>query len=189
MSTPPRRPLSVSDAMILVVAVAVGLAQSRSYHATLVIHPDLDYYTIGRLTYNQWAVLAVPALVPFAPALVAVRLGRPWRPLRRTASEPGFTACVVIGLLWVASLVIGPLIAAMPGPPFTSRLAGGGWLLVGSSYAMSASLGPSIAAAWAVQWLGGRWRPRANWCDRAGRALGIFFIANYLVVDWLRLHL
>ena len=35
----------------------------------------------------------------------------------------------------------------------------------------------AVAVAWLTLALSGRWRPRPDWLDRAGRALGIFWLA------------
>ena len=70
----------------------------------------------------------------------------------------------------------GPLAGApILGRPWRGPLDGGYGSLVA----------PSLAA-WLVQALGGRWRPRATWIDRAGRALGVFFIAAKFALDWIR---
>ena len=46
----------------------------------------------------------------------------------------------------------------------------------------------AVAAAWLTLALTGRWRPRPDWLDRAGRALGTFWIAIVPLI-WLEAFL
>jgi hypothetical protein len=39
----------------------------------------------------------------------------------------------------------------------------------------------AVAAAWLALWIGGWWHPAPTWNDRAGRALGLYWIAVGLI--------
>jgi hypothetical protein len=183
------RSFTLLDALVLVMSLAVGMAQARVYYATRSVGPaEMDYFTIGRLTYVAWAGILIPLLFPIGPALVVLRLRRTWRPSRRLTREPGLVAAIVTGVLGAVVFAVKLLIGILPGPPHTSPLFSLGILNAGTS-SLSVSLGPAVFAVWTIQYLSGRWRPQATWIDRAGRALGIFWMTLYLAMDWLRHHL
>lgn len=108
MSPQPERPFTISDAMILVAAAAVGLILVRSYLPGFVRHIS----TLGRQIADPWGLwvaygwLQGPVacfVIPFMAGLVAMRLLPPRPPRRRLLSQPGFVACVAA----LASLMPG----------------------------------------------------------------------------------
>jgi hypothetical protein len=42
-------------------------------------------------------------------------------------------------------------------------------------------MGITVSAVWIVLWLIGAWRPEPSWIDRAGRVVGIYWVANSLL--------
>jgi hypothetical protein len=46
--------------------------------------------------------------------------------------------------------------------------------------------GEVVAIAWLILWLSGSWRPEATWIDRAGQALGIYWIISGMFFDYLQ---
>jgi hypothetical protein len=51
-----------------------------------------------------------------------------------------------------------------------------------------ATIGVSIAASWFLLLITGRWRSERSWIDRAGRALGWYWIAILPLSDWWDFH-
>jgi hypothetical protein len=45
-------------------------------------------------------------------------------------------------------------------------------------------VGGAIASVWIVMWLSGTWRADPSWIDRAGRALGIYWIMISALFGW-----
>jgi hypothetical protein len=43
-------------------------------------------------------------------------------------------------------------------------------------------MGVAVSAVWIVLWLTGAWHAESSWIDRAGRILGIYWVANSLVI-------
>lgn len=105
--------------------------------------------------------------------------------MHRLTREPGLVAAIVTAVLGTAFFAGKFIIGTVPGPPHTSPLFSFG-ILNSAMSSLAASLGPAVLAVWTIQYLSGRWRPQATWIDRAGRALGIFWLVLYLVIDWLR---
>lgn len=63
------RSFTLLDAMVLVMTLAVGLALGRAYYTMRSRGPaDMDHFTIGRLTYVNWAGIVIPMLFPIGPA-------------------------------------------------------------------------------------------------------------------------
>jgi hypothetical protein len=183
------RPFTLLDALVLVMALALGMAQVKAYYSTYATGPaEMEYFTIGRLTYAAWAGTLTPLLFPIGPALVALRLVTLRRPARRLTREPGLVAALVTGVLGAAVFTERLLTGILPGPPHTSPLASRG-ILVEVMSSLSVLLGPAILSVWILQYLSGRWSPQANWIDRTGRALGIFWMILYGLLAWLRHHL
>jgi hypothetical protein len=50
-------------------------------------------------------------------------------------------------------------------------------------------LAAAVAAIWSLLIFEQRWRPEPSWIDRAGRCLGIYWLAAGLVVPFLRVFL
>ena len=45
-------------------------------------------------------------------------------------------------------------------------------------------VGGAVASVWIVMWLSGTWRADRSWVDRAGAALGIYWIMMSVVFGW-----
>jgi hypothetical protein len=45
-------------------------------------------------------------------------------------------------------------------------------------------VGGAVASVWIVLWLSGTWRAERSWIDRAGRALGIYWITISVFFGW-----
>jgi hypothetical protein len=179
------RPFRLSDAMILMAALAVALIWDRSR----IIDPvgwisSLRNYPIAGLVQRLLMVDAVNALVSIPPllavasvAVLALRLRRPRPPLNVLAREPGTVACAVASFIMVpASLVI------LTRHYQASGSLGVAWKRAGIDLqpeylgGLTFLIGLAIAVTWFVIKSRRWWVPAAGWLDRLGRLLGVGWI-------------
>jgi hypothetical protein len=166
----PSRKLTLLDALILVVATAVGLAAIRGaipgvLHVLptsprvrfLVPRPALDVLLI------ILAAWPLPAMWTLALLVMRLRSPRPaWRALAR---QPGVTSCCGVAM---ASLFNALRIGVL------SLKVG----FIGDLLPITAPLvGLTVIVSWATLQLGGRWRPEPCLFDRSGRVFGTYWIA------------
>jgi hypothetical protein len=176
MHTKSLRRFTLADAIILIAAVAAGLGTAR-------INGDRYRQAIGdaaAVSASEQAIMSIfwPALL-MTVALVPLRL-RPPRPvMRRVRRQPGFIACVAVGL--AATFVIlewaSSLFSRSP-----SWFAAHVFSLISSPW----KIGPIVATAWLVLALSGRWQPEPSWIDRSGRVMGAAWIIVYTIYIILR---
>ncbi len=103
MPSQPHRRFVLADAMLLIVATAVGIALVRAIlHDILAILPTLSLITNPLIRANNMMRVALlagsPLLAAWTVALLLARLGRPRPHLRRVLRQPGAVACAVATL-------------------------------------------------------------------------------------------
>jgi hypothetical protein len=148
-------------------------------------HTPLGYQTL-QLQRSLHAVAALFA--PLTLTLLILRVRRPRPPLTRCFRQPGATACAVASILLVLEVVnhflnptiridmtrmhmdlfMGDLdlrIAVFPASRFGAIALG-----------LGESPGLAVAGAYLALGAAGLWRSEPSWIDRAGRALGWFWI-------------
>jgi len=177
---------TILDGMAMVAAAAVGVALARSYYGEVMSVARIQ----GRpLDYRGWVYLTALLALPFAAALAWCRLGRPFRPTRRLAREPGSVALLAVTVSVIVVVIDEVLIWTLPSPPGT-RFVGAPWRpFIGPAGMLATITGPAICATWSLQCLAAYWRPHSGWIDRAGRALGITWIILFLLRSWFLLNL
>lgn len=188
------RPFRVSDAIILVAAIGIGLgwlvALSRSeINSRFPVWTSWNspLYSLG--TIISWIVVVCPPmLVSLSAGILVVRFRRPRPRWRRMGREPGAIACLIAFLAWILSAT------AFAAFDIANRIAEGfdigvGWVEYPLCSYPSLNVGLCVGIAWLAQWLGRVWRPSACWIDRFGRAVGLgwimVFIAEHLKYDLL----
>ncbi len=180
-----RRP-SIADILIVIAEAAVGMLILRGYlpgHASQLRFLSRGSGDPTRLWHlYEWAYGPASCLVvPLMAAVIVMRLRRP-RPRRgRLVDQPGFVACLAVmaslipGLIWIATVYHRP----------GFQRAGGfqqAWVVT-IRWANTAVLGSWLALAFSR-----RWRPERSWIDRAGRALGLYWILLpfvMLAIRWI----
>jgi hypothetical protein len=179
----PSRPFTLTDAMILIAATAIGLCAERTRTSYL----QLD--TQFALSNSEfWLDFACSLALSLTLALIPLRLLQPrpaWRRLRR---QPGLVVSltsVLVVALWCLSRAPSVLRASWRSIPWLKEAA--------LADAFDTTFwpyfhGPAVAVAWMVLALSGRWCPEASWIDRLGRALGItwigLFVASSILEFW-----
>ena len=183
------RRFGVSDALILVASIAIGLAWTRHYLGTeegweSYPYPEsVDFlgYLIVPLWMRPaiWWVRASYHLVAVVTlGMLVLRWRRPRPSIHRLSRQPGVVACAAALLAMGAELV-----AKIPSASESIKATTGfRWDLDCIIYSEYWDMtGPSESLAVAVAWLmlgwSGRWRREPGWIDGAGIGLGIFWLA------------
>ncbi len=169
------RRFGVLDAMILVAAIAAGLAAIRGimpygFNPLIIFDNDGPVRLQAKMVFS-WINSSLPVAAALTVSLVPLRLLRPRPPARRVCREPGFVASVA-----ASSVTLGGLLWSIPAIAATNNT-----FIDCLSFAFSPFMAPlyagwAVAGAWALLFWGGRWKPQPHWLDRAGRIAGGFWI-------------
>jgi hypothetical protein len=162
------RRFHISDVIILVAAIAVGLALARvAFSGCYPRRPiPAGFHRFYAIECGHAA--AFPCVASLTMAFLLLRLRRPTLPLARVTRQPGIVACCMS----IMQLVGGGVAASSVGGTSLSNFA----------FILSPVIGMSVAGAWTVLWLNGWWRPEPGWVDAMGRALGACWITMPLVL-------
>ncbi|WP_165228100.1 hypothetical protein [Aquisphaera insulae] len=190
------RPFRLTDAMILVAAVAAGLWANRiDWRGSFPWSSSSNSYS--RVDYILRLLL--PHVAAMTVAVVAIAMGRPGPSRRRVARRPGTVACTVASAVfllisaWAATTTAtGRVVDLMQHVSFLPNGGGHGrggsasgadvgmWLVVYGD-----RVGFTVAGAWLLLRLAGLWRAEATWIDRLGRIMGWLWIGLAAAL-WLR---
>ena len=200
MTRTPRR-IGLLDAMILVAAVAIGLAWSRAAQKdeNYLYPTPLDGYfmkevgrhvsskvrALMRLDYGMR--LIAPCVACLSIGLLALRLRATGFQRGVAAFSPGVTACAsVIVVFFVRCVRLGIDLL------FRHESLGGNandygnmeWLWDGFfSLVNPVNMGMAVVGSWVALMLSKGWKPEPSAIDRVGRLLGVYWIAA-MMIDW-----
>jgi hypothetical protein len=168
---PRSRRFGLADMMILIVALALGLALAGP--AFIIIAdairsvPRNHFQTLaGVVQFVRFLnIIVLNFLVCLIPASLILRLRRPRPPLRTLIHQPGFAACAAPVAVVLATL---PLAFFAP-----SGLAGQVIEIGGQGLAVAAA-----PLAWLFLIATRRWNPEPSWIDRLGRVLGVLWMVS-----------
>ncbi len=158
------RPFSLGDVMILIVAIALGLAVARPALSTIVIAiqqaPRDTIWSLARtIPLARFLTIVLLNFLGFLlPAFLVLRVRRPRPPPRLIVVQPGFAGCaapVALVLFFVPLSLLAPAV-------MEQRIV------------MIAALGLIVAAvplAWLALIATRQWAPEPSWIDRLGRGL------------------
>ena len=175
----PRRRFRIYDGMILIAAVAVGMAAIPFYL------PEAIDIQKNAKTPKDMFVLCVYLVLGCLPivSLTGVGLGisrlLPPRPTGRCmARQPGFTVYLAnaFAMAWVIIIAVTISISGK----YSLR----GFSIHTGELAKIFTpmlIGPSVVCSWALLVIGQRWRPEPSWIDRSGRLLGAFWILWFVL--------
>jgi hypothetical protein len=131
---------------------------------------------------RRWLNATVPLFVWWSLAILAVGLFE--RKGRRIWRRPGIVPGVAV-LLFTARNVVESAVLNLRWRGTTPLQF---WWLLGlamprptSLVSISHSAGMAVASTWLALWVGGWWHPAPTWTDRAGFALGWYWIVVCLV--------
>jgi hypothetical protein len=194
------RSFGLTDAMILVVAVATGLSVNRMDWPLFLLrwsnpvdaHDSIEHF-LG---------LVMPHAATMTVALLALRMRSPRPQFRRIARQPGSVACMVaLAMLLVITSWIAVTWSAGKAVVFSRdivlRHSNGhtrvdpGFLVFPFSgkvlVVYGDRIGFAVAGAWLALLLVGGWKAEPSWIDRLGRAVGWLWIVLTAVL-WLRCY-
>jgi len=157
------------DAMIVMAAIAVGLALARVAFSGCYPRRPIPAGFQRFYAIECGHAAAFPCVASLTIAFPLLRVRRPRPPLARVMRQPGIIACCTS----VVQLGAGGVAVAS---------SVGGTSLSNFTFVLSPIIGLSVAGAWAVLWLNGWWRPEPGWVDAMGRALGACWIIMPLVL-------
>jgi hypothetical protein len=153
--TPPRR-FTLLDSMILVAAVAIGMALELPQLDIALNYWSADY----PFPFIEWFLLhsdAAPALMPLTIAAIALRLRRPRPAIRRAFRGPGMAGCL----------------ATLPGLILLNILRPSRQFWVEGSF----ETGLCVLTTWGVLAALGYWRRERDWVGWMGRSICLAWIA------------
>jgi hypothetical protein len=150
------RSFNLGDGMILIAALAVGLAFGK--RATW--HENIP----GLFSVPYAASLCLDSL---SVAVLLLRSRQPRPPLARMVVQPGVFACGTAVVCLIVSGIMGVLVGYDHTfwPVFEITATGGG-----------------VTSVWLMFWLGGLWKPEKGWIDGMGRFLGGCWIMLWLML-------
>jgi hypothetical protein len=161
----------LGDAMILIIALALGLAIARP---GIVLIADA-IRSVPQSHFRTWAgavqlgrvlnIVVLNFLFFLLPAFLIVRLKRPRAPLRSMIRQPGFAACAAPVAFVLASL---PLALLAP----TGRA---GQVIEIAGQVLLTAAAP---LAWVSLIATRRWDPEPSWIDRLGHILGALWMVS-----------
>ncbi len=189
-----RKP-TLLDAMILVVAVAVGLALTRyplGYQlprlpvATAAIAPSAPVGAARTAPIHQMIIQVVaasayvyPSVLTLTVAALVLRFIRPRPSVRRILRQPGAVGCAVA--VFCCLLILPDRI-----PEILSWRGKGNldWRdFFNLSLNTARMTGLAVASAWLALALGGRWRAERTWIDWLGQVVaGAWIVALVLEI-------
>ena len=189
--TPPRteiRRFGLGDLMILVAAVA--FSSGRSWSAVQRAMGIQPFFTseaeVKRAFPSAGFAILESGLMMATFALTAMSL-RPPRPRRaRLMRRPGWIACFAGS----TGLLLGMAIDWADSPTRRSYQYGYQYMLyhdMNHPAYMTLFAGSSILISWLILAAGGHGRSAPTWPDRAGRALGVGWLAMFAGSYWLHL--
>ncbi len=160
------RPFGLADAMILIIAVGLGLALARPAITiiayTLRADPHWRLQTVGGAIglVRMLNIVLLNFLFFLLPAFLIVRLRRPRPALCSLIYQPGFVACALPVFIVLATL---PL-ALIPSSGRAGEVIG---------IAVQILLVVTVPLAWVLLIVTRRWSAERGWIDRLGRILGV----------------
>ncbi|MDB5350761.1 MAG: hypothetical protein JWN86_2008 [Planctomycetota bacterium] len=190
------RRFTILDGMILIAATAVGLAWvGRVWPGFLnQLPPARRSWAWGRDFTVKVTALATPVLMMWTWAILLLRLRGPRPGWRRVTRQPGMTACLSALILFaivatVEALVISRSIYSQSlfAAEFWRDVPGSllEFLALGSPF-----IGLGVALSWLLMAVQRGWRSEPSWIDRAGRAIGLLWVATtpilgtFLILQW-----
>jgi hypothetical protein len=187
MRTVIARKFTVFDAMLLIAVTAVSLVLIRDYvhfldgrRITWLLPRDWRLASMWRWA-TVWSGVLAPLAVSLSLAMWLLRLRKPRSKLRRLFRQPGMfaTSAVVIdtSLFLVKALFSQYYLYSTSTTPVLANFLL--WIM------RLPWNGEVVAVAWLLLWASGSWRNEPSWIDRAGRALGVYWIASGVFFDYL----
>ncbi len=163
------RRFNLLDAVLLVAAIAVGLALCRTSLTSFLPAPPRFVSLSDRFGYVRDSLLYVPPMLAACTvACLVLRLRTPRHPVRLLADYPGTSAIVAMSCAIALETTLMVL-----------QIVGGArpdFVITPFSHNFYQSPGFAVIGAWSASILGGRWRFERSWIDWLGFVIGLAWI-------------
>jgi len=163
------RPFTLGDAMILIIALALGLAVARPgivlIAAAFRTVPHKQFLTLaGAVSLGRFVNIVLLSFLFFLlHAFLILRLKRPHAPLGLLIGQPGFAACATPVAFFLTFL---PLELFVPS----------GFARQVVEIAAQVFIAAAVPLAWVSLIATRRWVPEPSWIDRSGRVVGALWM-------------
>jgi hypothetical protein len=180
------RKLTLLDVMVLIAATGIAFVPIRLFLWENWHFPEeLSAPEIWRMGLEV-SVSLIPLAFSLNMALWLLGMIKLRPNRRRFYRKPGMAACTVALVYAVLSssgyAVFLHFSHASDRAIFDDTNSRMLWIRIGMQPMFL--VGGAVASVWIVMWLGGTWRAEPSWIDRAGRALGIYWITTSVVFGW-----
>jgi hypothetical protein len=180
------RKFTLLDAMVLIAATGIAFVPIRLFLWENWHFPEERSVPEIWRTGLEINVSLVPLALSLSAAILLLGLKRPRPNLRRVYRRPGIAACTV-ALLYAILSAMGYAVFlhfsyALDRAVFDDQSSAMLWIRIGMQPIFL--VGGAIASVWIVMWLSGTWRAERSWIDRAGRALGVYWILLSVFFGW-----
>jgi hypothetical protein len=188
------RRFTLTDAMVIVAAIAVSLIPIRvgvSSSGRPWVLPPIHFSNLREVrdSFVRLDLITSPCLFCLSVALILLRLRQPRPSIQRIFRQPGMVACTAvlvrtgIFFLLVSTGFLGAWVWGVD--PLRSYVGRRDLLLVNFWVTRLQESGDLVAMGWITLSLSGVWRSEPSWIDRAGRAIGIYWIVGHLLLNAL----
>jgi hypothetical protein len=184
MSAPQQRPFTTIDGLIILAALALGAAWVTEARRWVEVLANRNRFVPRDLFH-----LAAAFVAPLTLALLIVRVRRPRPSLALCLRQPGTVGCAVAAIVLI--LEVGNhfldltarfydklMLVNWAGYSNTSGRLPGLNLFDAIAFSVGEAPGLAVAGAYLALWSAGLWRADSSWIERAGRALGWFWIVE-----------
>ncbi len=167
------RRFSLLDAMALVAATAVGLALHRAFWSEA---PPFVQARDPRGILLRVMIFLTPLAAMWTAAVLALSTRPRQRRWRRVFLRPGAAVCCAA----VSALVVGIAVLGF------GLGAGSPYFLISSLmlFGLPTTAGATVVSTWILLILVQGYRPSADWADRLGRLLGLYWMAWLPILAW-----
>ena len=180
------RRFTLLDAMVLIAATGIGFVPIRLFLWENWHFPE--EWSVPEVWRSglEINVSLVPLALSLSLALWLLALKHSRGRLRRAFRRPGMAACTIT-LAYTILSSIGYVVflqfsRAWDRGVFNDPNSAMLWIRIGMQPIFL--VGGAIASVWIVMWLGRTWRAERSWIDRAGRALGFYWIVLSVLFGW-----
>jgi hypothetical protein len=180
------RKFTLLDAMVFIAATGIAFVPIRLFLWENWRFPEeLSAPEIWR-TALEVNVSLIPLALSLSVVVSLLGMKKPRPNLRRVYRKPGIAACIVAVVYSILSLlgyaVFLRFSHALDRGIFDDKNSVMLWIRIGMQPMFL--VGGAVASIWIVMGLGGTWRADPSWIDRAGRALGIYWITTSVFFGW-----